>query len=89
MMVDNVLRRTGMSRSAAIAARQASAAVKTAAESDGMALPDPDVTRVARGAACIARAIVAGSSAITHLELFSAVWQPYLGDEPTESSFAC
>ena len=88
MQVDKALRRSGMSRSAAIAAQAAGAAIKAAAESDGMRLPDPDVTRAARGAACIARAIVAGSSAAEQLELFSAVWEPYLGSEPPAPLFA-
>ena len=88
MLVDNALRRSGMSRSAAIAAQAAGAAVKAAAENDGVCLPDPDVTRVARGAACVARAIVAGSMAAEHLELFSAVWEPYLSDGPPESLVA-
>ena len=87
MLVDKALRRSGMSRSAAIAAQAAGAAVKAAAESDGVSLPDPDVTRVARGAACIARALVAGSPATEQLELFSAVWEPYLGTEPPAPLF--
>jgi hypothetical protein len=88
MLVDKVLRRSGMSRNAAIAAQAAGAAVKAAAESDGLRLPDADVTRVARGAASMARAMVAGSPAAEQLELFSAVWQPYLESEPPESLFA-
>ena len=78
MAVDRVLRRAGQSRTAAQASQAASVAVKTAAEAAGMTLPDSDVTRVARAAGAIARAIVAGPVAAHHLELFLAGWEPYL-----------
>ena len=79
MAVDRILRRSGQSRTAAIATQTATNAVKAAADAAGMLLPDTDVTRVARAAGAIARAIVAGPVAAFHLELFLAGWEPYLG----------
>lgn len=58
--VDAALRRHGRSREAAIAAHRAAQAVRTAAVAAGIALPDPEVTRVAREVAVLARALVAG-----------------------------
>ena len=78
MAVDRMLRRSGQSRTAAMATQTAANAVKAAADAGGMLLPDSDVTRVARAAGAIARAIVAGPAAAFHLELFLTGWEPYL-----------
>ncbi len=60
LAVDRELRRLRRTRDAARAAHVAVAAVQVAAGHEGIALPDEDVTRVARAAADIARAMVAG-----------------------------
>src|SRR5437660_8628934 len=71
IVVDRILKRTGRSRLAAAASQSAADAVKQAAGTAGIALPDTDVTKVARAAACVARALVAGPSAEDQLELFA------------------
>jgi len=58
LTVDRELRRCRRTREAASASCRASRAVQLAAEHAHMALPDDDVTRVARAAADIARGLI-------------------------------
>lgn len=70
MAIDDALRRLGRSRIAAKAAHDAVQAVHRAAEGALEGLPPTLVTRVAREAALLARALVAGedaNGAIRHL----------------------
>src|SRR4051812_13137315 len=69
LTVDRLLRRTGRSRAAALAAQAATDAVKSAAGTAGIPGPDQDVIRVARGAAHVARALSLspGSVRLDHL----------------------
>ncbi len=61
--IDRALRRTRQTRVAAHAASGATHAVVAVAEAHGIVLPDPQVTLVARAAAEVARALVAGDEA--------------------------
>ncbi len=61
--IDKLLRRTRCTRRAAWAATDAAHAVQEAAGRAGIALPDADVTRVARAAAEVARGLAAGRPA--------------------------
>jgi hypothetical protein len=63
---------------AAGAARAAAQAVQFAAASHGVALPDLDVTRVARAAAELARALVAGDECERELLQLLDHWVPLL-----------
>ncbi len=60
MAIDRALRHAHRGREAARAAWEAAQAVQHAATRQGLRLPDPRVTHVARAAAEIARGIVAG-----------------------------
>lgn len=69
MRVDDALRRAGRSRVAARAAHEAVQAVRFAVTDSGASISDTMVTRIAREAALLARAMVAGTDeAIAHLE---------------------
>ncbi|MGZ4675943.1 MAG: hypothetical protein ACXVJ7_00995 [Acidimicrobiia bacterium] len=69
MRIDEALRRRGRSRVAARAAHEAVGAVRYAVAQSPIEVPDTVVTRVAREAALLARAIVAGvPDAVAHLE---------------------
>jgi hypothetical protein len=72
--IDEVLRRTGRSRQAAHAAYAAAQAVLAAAASSSMVLPDPEVTRIARAAALVARGIVAGTEADADVRWLLLQW---------------
>jgi hypothetical protein len=76
--IDRVLRSNGRTRTAAMAAMGATKAVQTAATADGIELPDGNVTSVARAAAEIARAIVAGPDADGPLVQLTVPWTPVL-----------
>jgi hypothetical protein len=68
--IDRSLKGCRLHRAAAMAAGSASQAVRNVAEHAGVALPDNDVTCVARAAAEVARGIVAGPMAaqpVAHL----------------------
>lgn len=74
MCIDDALREESCSRVAARAAHDAVQAVRTAAATSPLAIPDAVVIRVAREAALLARALVAGhraSPAVAHL---TQVW---------------
>ena len=78
MVIDRALRHSHRTRHAAHAARQASQAVQRAAETQGIALPDPEVTAVARGAAEIARGLVAGTDVEREMLELLQQWVPLL-----------
>jgi hypothetical protein len=73
--IDQALKQRGALRQAATAAHSAADAVLAAAARAHIPLPDPAVTRVAREAQEIARAIVAGGAARRSLELLLGHWQ--------------
>jgi hypothetical protein len=58
--VEHAVRRTKRKNQAAMAALTVIALVQDAARRDAVRLPDDDVTRVARAAAAVARALVVG-----------------------------
>jgi hypothetical protein len=69
MRVDEALRLRGQSRAAARAAHEAVAAVRAAVAASDIEISDTVVTRVAREAALLARAMVADAAeAVAHLE---------------------
>ena len=72
--IDECLRGVVMRNRAALAARDASALVLRVAHSEGIELPDDDVTCVARAAAVIARGIVAGAEADRCVQLLAQPW---------------
>jgi hypothetical protein len=72
--IDAALRGVRLRGLAANAARGAAEAVVGAARRRGMALPDDDVTRVARAAAVLARGIVAGPAAHDDVRLLAQAW---------------
>ena len=59
LMIEQTLRRTHRLHNAATAALAVATAVQDVAHKERVALPDPDVTRVARAAAQLARGMVA------------------------------
>jgi hypothetical protein len=70
MKVDEALRVRGRSRVAARAAHEAVQAVRRAVDGSAVVVSDSVTTRVAREAALLARAIVAGvDDAVAHLEV--------------------
>lgn len=78
--IDRVLRRLRRSRAAAHAASAATHAVLLAAEDvPGIQLPDAQVTLVARAAAEVARALVAGDDARYEAEALLAPFASLLG----------
>jgi hypothetical protein len=74
--IDRVLRHVHHTRQAAHAAADAAHAVQDAARRSGIALPDDDVTRVARAAADVARGLVAGIPARPVVRLLLEHWTP-------------
>jgi hypothetical protein len=74
--IDKVLRHSRCSRQAARAANDATRAVQEAAEREGISLPDPGVTRVARAAADVARGLAAGPPARPIVRLLLEHWEP-------------
>lgn len=72
--IDVVLRKHARTRDAAHAAYAATRAVSSAAEAGDILLPDPEVTRVARAAALIARGIVAGAEADPDVQWLLLEW---------------
>ena len=76
--IDRALRHSHRTRLAARAAWDAAQAVQRAAESEGMALPDVDVTHVARAAAEIARGMVAGDDVAAEVHQLLQHWFPVL-----------
>jgi hypothetical protein len=72
--IDRAIRDHRCSRSASLAASSASHAVVAVAEAADLMLPDPAVTAVARAAADVARAFVAGPGATDALEYLLEAW---------------
>jgi hypothetical protein len=77
--IDKALRRAHLTRVAARAASSASHAVLHAAETQGIALPDDDVTHVARAAAEVARGMVAGADAEVEVKTLLTSWPTLVG----------
>ncbi|MGH9031398.1 MAG: hypothetical protein ACRDY4_04875 [Acidimicrobiia bacterium] len=76
--IDRTLRRAHRTRVAAHAASDASHAVLRAAEAHCIALPDAEVTHVARAAAELARAMVAGPDVDDEVRFLFGRWTPLL-----------
>jgi hypothetical protein len=76
LAIDRELVRLGRRRDGARAASQAASAVQRAATDLGIPLPDHDVTQVARAAAELARAIVAGREVEEQLRQLLGHWAP-------------
>jgi hypothetical protein len=74
--IDGAIRHGRCSRGAAHAATRAAHLVQHVAEREGYELPDADVTRVARAAAEVARAIIAGPQAQPIANLLLEHWTP-------------
>jgi|SoiMethySBSTD1v2_1073268.scaffolds.fasta_scaffold893946_1 hypothetical protein len=72
--IDRAIRHAKCSRQAARAAAQAVAVVQHRATCAGIALPDDDVTRVARAAAEVARGLAAGPPAQPIVRLLLEPW---------------
>jgi hypothetical protein len=76
MCIDDALRESSRSRLAARAAHDAVQAVRTAAADSATEIPDTVVIRVAREAALLARAMVAGERAEPAVEHLTHIWGP-------------
>jgi hypothetical protein len=76
MCIDEALRRAGRSRLAARAAHDAVQAVRQAADHAELEIPSAVVIRVAREAALLARALVAGTGADPAVQHLSRIWGP-------------
>jgi hypothetical protein len=76
--IDRVVRHVRRTRQAGRAASDAQRAVEAAAARAGIAVPDPEVTRVARAAADVARGLVAGPAARPVVQLLLEYWTPVL-----------
>jgi hypothetical protein len=74
MCIDEALRQAGRSRIAARAAHEAVQAVRSAAEATDLEIPSAVVIRVAREAALLARALVAGTRADPAVQHLSRIW---------------
>ncbi|MGI8794979.1 MAG: hypothetical protein ACR2IR_00070, partial [Acidimicrobiia bacterium] len=77
--IDNSLRRARLTRFAPRPASTATHAVLRAAEAHGIALPDAEVTHVARAAAEVARAMVAGPEAEGEVRVLLGHWTHLVG----------
>ena len=76
--IDQVLRTTGKSREAALAAHAATQAVLSATRTMDT-VPHNEATKLARSAAMIARGMVAGEAAATDLRRLLNDWSPVVG----------
>ncbi|MFN8028345.1 MAG: hypothetical protein U0W40_18865 [Acidimicrobiia bacterium] len=76
--IDRTLRHSHRTRQAAQAAYGAAQAVQRAAEADGVELPHPQVTHVARAAAEVARGLVAGDDVAPEVSRLLLHWFPVL-----------
>jgi hypothetical protein len=76
MCIDEALRRAGRSRVAARAAHEAVQAVRYAADRAELEIPSAVVIRIAREAALLARALVAGTGADPAVQHLSGIWGP-------------
>jgi len=76
MCIDDALRRAGRSQAAGRAAHEAVSAVQRAAASAAVEIPATVVVRVAREAAQLARALVAGDDAVAARDHLLRDWSP-------------
>src|SRR5438093_12977656 len=76
--IDRALRHSHRTREAARAAWDAAQIVQRAALAQGITLPDPDVTHVARAAAEIARGLVAADGVESEVSRLLMHWFPVL-----------
>jgi hypothetical protein len=74
LAVEHALRRSGRQTQAALAARAVGATVQDAARRERVRLPDDSVTRVARAAGQVVRALTAGDSCAAEARLFAEVF---------------
>jgi hypothetical protein len=74
MCIDDALRRSGRSHAAGRAAHDAVQAVRRAAASASVEIPDSVVVRIAREAAQLARALVAGDEAVAARDRLLGEW---------------
>jgi hypothetical protein len=74
--IDRALRHSHKSRLAAKAAWDAAQVVQRVARSEGVELPDADVTHVARAAAEVARGLVAGDDVAPEVSRLLVHWFP-------------
>jgi hypothetical protein len=74
MCIDDALRASGRTRVAARAAHEAVQAVRHASEVSDLEIPNAVVIRIAREAALLARALVAGAGADPAVAHLSRVW---------------
>lgn len=79
LTIDRVLRRTHRTRIAARAASTVTHTVLQNASAQGIRLPDEEVTHVARAAAEVARALVAGDDARAEVRTLLVDWAPLVG----------
>jgi len=87
--LDNAIRAGRSGRAASLAAVAASQAVVAVADDADVVLPDPDVTWVARAAADVARAIVAGDPVRHVLDQLLECWPTnVIGLRPVLASVA-
>jgi hypothetical protein len=75
LVIEQSLHRLRRCGSAGLTAHACAQAVLTAAERAGIALPDRDVTRVARSAATLSRGLVAGMAGAQSVQFLAAGWQ--------------
>jgi hypothetical protein len=74
--IERSLKITHRTRAAAMAALSASRAVQHAALAEGFALPDGEVTAVARAAGEIARGLAAGAPGLDAVQVLLSGWRP-------------
>jgi hypothetical protein len=74
--IDRALRHSHRSRQAAKGAWDAAQVVQRAAVAQGVELPDPDVTHVARAAAEVARGLIAGDDVAAEVSRLLLHWFP-------------
>jgi hypothetical protein len=74
--IDRALRHSHRTREAAHAAWDAAQTVQRTMIAQGMTLPDPDVTHVARAAAEVARGLVAGEGVESEVSRLLMHWFP-------------
>jgi hypothetical protein len=75
LVIEQSLHRLRRGGPAGLAAHACAQAVLTAAERAGIALPDCDVTRVARSAATLSRGLVAGMAGAPSVQFLATGWQ--------------
>jgi hypothetical protein len=83
--IDHVLRKTGKSRQAALAAHSATQAVLNAARALET-VPDHEATKLARSAAMVARGMVAGEAAEPDVRKLMDDWAPVVHTMPVSDA---